>query len=958
MTVLVTAAALVASLLTFAGPARSAPLAHGRLVDAVPSEATPNIQDGATFAIAKVGGKVVVGGSFTTVANRGSSTVLTRNRILAFDAATGVVDTAFAPSLSGSAVNALWPGPGDSVYVGGAFSSVNGTSRRNVALLDTDTGAVVSSFAPAATNGVVNTLRTVGDRLLVGGNFTTAGGVAHGGLASLDEATGALDPYLSVHVSGHHNYTGAAGEAQAAVGVKEMDVSADGATLVAIGNFKAAGGLTRRQLVRIRLGADSATVDPNWSTDAYSARCSYWAFDSYVRGVSFAPDGSYFVVVTTGGPYGTANLCDSTARFDTATSGTSVAPRWVDWTGGDTLWSVTVTGTAVYVGGHQRWLNNPDGRDSAGAGAVPRPGIGALDPRNGVPLSWNPGRNPRGVAVKALLAADNGLYIGQDTNYIGNRRYMRGKVVLFPLASGADTPAEDTGSLPGDVYLPQANNTVLKRGFTGTSAGSTTTRPADTINWSNVRGAFMVDGTLFYGRTDDNLYRRTFDGTTFGPETLIDPYNDPLWMNVSTGSGQTYRGAKPGFYAQLSELTGMFTTGGRVYYTVTGNSGLYSRAFSAQSGITNTVQSTVSSSVNWSRASGLFLAAGRLYYGDSVDGNLRSVAWTNGAPAGTSTVVSGPGVDGNDWRSSSMFLYAGVPVPNRPPTASFTEDCTELSCDVDASASADPDGTIASYAWEFGDGAAGTGETASHTYGAEGTYTVTLTVTDDDGATATTRRTVTVDDSTEPPGDLSYVGVSRDNGNVKTQTVATPAGTAAGDTLVLFVSCSCTAAAPPGGDLGGWTALGTRDASGLVTTAYRTVVAAADVGESVSVTYPAFLKSDMTMLAYRGTDPADPVAAAASASDAGTTVHTTPTVTAGAGQWAVSYWADKSSATTVFTPPGSVTVRSTQIGAGGGRISSLVADSAGTVPVGGYGGLTATTNASSAKAVTWTVLLR
>jgi len=55
----------------------------------------------------------------------------------------------------------------------------------------------------------------------------------------------------------------------------------------------------------------------------------------------------------------------------------------------------------------------------------------------------------------------------------------------------------------------------------------------------------------------------------------------------------------------------------------------------------------------------------------------------------------------------------------------------------DGSASSDPDGTIVSYDWDFGDGQNGSGAMVSHPYAASGTYTVTLTVTDDSGATAT-----------------------------------------------------------------------------------------------------------------------------------------------------------------------------------------------------------------------------
>ena len=81
---------------------------------------------------------------------------------------------------------------------------------------------------------------------------------------------------------------------------------------------------------------------------------------------------------------------------------------------------------------------------------------------------------------------------------------------------------------------------------------------------------------------------------------------------------------------------------------------------------------------------------------------------------------------------------------NTPPTASFTVACTDLTCQL-TDGSVDPDGTIAARSWAFGDGAGSSETNPAHTYGAPGgQFTVTLTVTDDDGDTATAQTPVTV----------------------------------------------------------------------------------------------------------------------------------------------------------------------------------------------------------------------
>ncbi|MBL4660182.1 MAG: S8 family serine peptidase [Alcanivoracaceae bacterium] len=90
-----------------------------------------------------------------------------------------------------------------------------------------------------------------------------------------------------------------------------------------------------------------------------------------------------------------------------------------------------------------------------------------------------------------------------------------------------------------------------------------------------------------------------------------------------------------------------------------------------------------------------------------------------------------------------------IAVPNVAPTASFTSSCTDLTCSFNASGSSDSDGSISNYSWSFG----GSGVTASNTFANAGTFSVTLTVTDDDGATDTSTQSVTV---TAPSGGGSF----------------------------------------------------------------------------------------------------------------------------------------------------------------------------------------------------------
>lgn len=91
---------------------------------------------------------------------------------------------------------------------------------------------------------------------------------------------------------------------------------------------------------------------------------------------------------------------------------------------------------------------------------------------------------------------------------------------------------------------------------------------------------------------------------------------------------------------------------------------------------------------------------------------------------------------GSNGDSPSGGDQSGDPSPEEaqdPPSASFSHDCSDLSCTFDGGSSQAGDAQISTYQWEFGDGATGSGGTVERTYESGGSYTVTLTVTDADG---------------------------------------------------------------------------------------------------------------------------------------------------------------------------------------------------------------------------------
>jgi hypothetical protein len=622
---------------------------HGStVVSTSPSAVTPHVMNGTVTGITQVGTKVIVVGTFTSVSPAETFTNkaddLTRNRIFAFDANTGAIDPSFNPNLGGAA-NSI-DTDGSSIYVGGKFGSVGGNATIKRLVKVTSAGQVVSAFN-AVPNAEVREVVVRGQRLYVGGAFKKikSHGVNsnRGALAALDSTTGAVLGSLDLPFTGVYDPNQSK---PGTTNVKRFDVTADGSRLVAVGNFSSVGGHPRSQVAVLNTSGSTATVS-SWSTTRFDRAHNNCAgvFDTFTRDVDFSPDGSYFVVTTTGAFAGGANantLCDTSSRWETNAIGND--PSWITYTGGDTTYGVAVTGSAVYVGGHMRWQNNSFQGDQAGPGAVPREGIAALDPVNGLPLSWNPGRT-RGVGAQALFATTQGLWVGSDTTLFNKQR--RGRIAFLPLSGGTQIPVVPEASLPNNVFLaPQSGGSLLRRpvGPTGAPTGVATTVNA-AMDWSSVRGAFLLNGSVYYGLATGGLYKRTFNASTgdIGAQQSVNLFDDPD------------NGARIPF--AITAMTGMFydPPTHRIYYTVANDSRLYYRYFTPESEVVGaqTFQADAGG-VNFGSVAGMTLAGGRVLFG-STDGALRSASFSGGRVTGPTTVLSSDGT----WRARALFVPNG-----------------------------------------------------------------------------------------------------------------------------------------------------------------------------------------------------------------------------------------------------------------------------------------------------------
>src|SRR5690606_20237595 len=311
--------------------------------------------------------------------------------------------------------------------------------------------------------------------------------------------------------------------------------------------------------------------------------------------------------------------------------------------GGDTLTAVAVTTGAIYIGGHQRWMNNRQVFDAASTGAVERPGMGAVDPSNGVPHSWDPQRS-RGVGVSDFFVTDDGMYMGADTA-------TPGRLAFYPEAGGTAVPEPTPVDLPVDIFATHSDSTLTSRPYTGVTGGETEVTGTG-IDWSVMDGITLENDKIYYTLSDERLYSRSFDGENFGPQQ--DLFDGVYAADEDTGVIQ---------YPFMQDVNAMTFNDSRFLYTRAGQSSMYWRWFNLESDI---VGSEIFTALNQnqlgfpaSSITGMEVIGEFLYY-TRTDNNLYTMAIENGLPnPATILLVSGPGVDGSTWANLDFFVAEG-----------------------------------------------------------------------------------------------------------------------------------------------------------------------------------------------------------------------------------------------------------------------------------------------------------
>jgi hypothetical protein len=315
---------------------------------------------GVVNAVAHIGDRTYIGGSFTSIDG------VPRSNVAAIRA-DGTLDPTWNPSTDGVVYALAAARDGSKVFIGGGFTTVGGQARSRLAAVDPVTGAPLANWTTTVNNNLVRSLAVdSADRLYVGGSFARIGGRDIPRLAAVSQTTGAVVTSFVPRPNGT---------------VRVVTLSDDGTRVYTGGGFTAIGGQARRGAAELLATNGTATA--------------------------FAPSDGGVVIAMDVSPSGRLYFGTTSNRlwaYDPVDGG---VPEYRIRTGGD-VQVILAFDDEVYIGGH--FTSIPEQK-------LNRARLASFRPVDGAMTAWNPGTNGfQGIwaITRAATSAGTYLTIGGD----------------------------------------------------------------------------------------------------------------------------------------------------------------------------------------------------------------------------------------------------------------------------------------------------------------------------------------------------------------------------------------------------------------------------------------------------------------------------------------------------------------------------------------------------------------
>ena len=724
----------------------------------------PTGVNGRVRGMVATGDSVYVGGGFYAL-----STGQTRNNLAAFRASDGAA-LAWNPSADLSVWTVAVSGDGQWVFAGGQFTHVNGLDAYGLAKIGGTNGILDTTWKPAVRNAGPNTGIS---SLNVWGSFVYGTSWSYGSGANL-EGTFKIpvansttewvtachgDIYSAfltggvVYITGHPHYCGAMGGGFPQY--PEWKYQRPMAWTDSVGGEILNDSLGYPNWHGVANAPSLVDWLPEMTAGSYTGQYQgAWDVDGNADYVVY---GGEFPTVNGNGQQGLVRFARrglapnrEGPRFPAGTFVPRLVPTSsstvrVSWAAGWDRDDYNLTYKVIRDGA----TGSPRYTTTAGSSWWSLPALGFVDT----------GLTPGGTYQYQLVATDS----------TGNTVWGSTASVTMPSSSSPSNGyAQSVRANGARIYWPMNESSGLtvndRAAGAAASAGiGVTDGRGDTgVDW-NQSGAIAGDNAA---ALTDNIYSRVY---ALGSETAPDTFTIQAWVRTTTTRGGRIFG-----FGDLQNGSSAH----RDRHLYMDNSGRIVFGVRAQDNSARTLISPAAYNNNqWHMLTATMSSAGMRLF---VDGNL--VGSRNDTTAGEAylgywrvggdelgTASGRPGwsplpasvnfVGGVDElavyptalsQSSIQAQYAlrtGGGGGNSPPSASFTWSVAALTASFNGSGSSDPDGSVTGYSWAFGDGSTGSGVSPSHTYAAPGTYTVQLTVTDNQGAIGTTTRQVTLADA-------------------------------------------------------------------------------------------------------------------------------------------------------------------------------------------------------------------